>query len=473
MTGGKVGSVLLQACLQAGPLCYLVAFSFKLGIAQSALSGISAVEAAALHVAVAGLGALGCLAIARLWPQGGCRLIAALDVAVPLALLALSWLFGAATALFVSLGLAAVSITQFFLVARGNPLDFSDTLLSAALAFGISGVLSVAIHGAPVLFGLGAGALALPLAGAGVLMGWRVLRDPAALAPERTVREEDDSTLGVLLASSVRSAVPVLLVCLACSMSLGGSWSLNPFYDARAEPVPFFVGSLAAVAMLACLRIAWVRMRSADALLLASALPLSLAVVLTACYAVAPSSFEYALAAMSEFCFLSIIWACALLLDRSSRSPGLAGTLLLVYFLALFALFTFVGSLMSLRFGRAALALAACLGLLYLIFFAYRTRGAEMVADAGRSVADAAEQETPSDSRTFIDARCAVLSARCGLSAREAELLPFFASAMSATAIGERLFISPKTVNSHRYRIYGKLGVSSKDELMALVWERD
>lgn len=475
MAGGRVGSVLLQACLQAGPLCYLVAFSFKLGITQGALSGISAVEAAALHVAVAGLGALGCMAIARLWPQGGCRLIAALDVVAPLILLVLSWLFGTSAALFVSLGLAAVCIAQFFLVARANPLDFSDTLLAAALAFGISGMLSVAIHRAPVLFGLGAGALALPLAGAGMLMGWRVLRHPAALALERAAREEGDSSLGALLASSVRSAVPVLLVCLACSMSLGGSWSLNPFYDARAEPVPFFVGSLAAVAMLLCLRIAWMRMRSADALLLASALPLSLAIVLTACYAVAPSPFEYALAAMSEFCFLSIIWACALLLDRSSRSPGLAGTLLLVYFLALFALFTFVGSLMSLRFARAALAFAACLGLLYLIFFAYRARGAEPVGDAGRNAVDAegVAKEGPSDSRSFIDARCAALSARCGLSAREAELLPFFASAMSATAIGERLFISPKTVNSHRYRIYGKLGVANKDELMALVWERD
>lgn len=475
MTNGKGGSILVQACLQAGPLCYLVAFSFKLGIAQSALAGIGAVEAAALHVVAVSAGALGCMVVARLWPHGGRRFIAAFDVVAPLVLLALSWLLGAVAAPFVSLGLAAVCIAQFFLVARGNPLDFSDTLLAASAAFGMSGVLNVVIHGTPALFGLGAGALALPLAIAGMLMGWRVLHDPAVLTPEGTVREERESSLRTLLASSIRSAVPVLLVCLACSMSLGGSWSLNPFYDARAEPAPFFIGSMTAVAMLLCLRAAWVRMRSADALLLASALPLSLAIVLTACYAVAPSPFEYALAAMSEFCFLSIIWACALLLDRSSRSPGFAGTLLIVYFLALFVLFTFAGSLMSLRFARAALAFAACLGFLYLIFFAYGAHRAESVGDAGPNAvsSEGSSKEGPSGNRNFIDARCAALSAHCGLSAREAELLPFFAAGMSATAIGERLFISPKTVNSHRYRIYGKLGVANKDELMALVWERD
>lgn len=481
-------SVLLQACLQTGPLCYLVAYVFKLGIVQSALSGMSAVEAAVLHVAAAGFGALGCMVAARLWPRGGCRLVAAFDVVVPLGLLALSFLLGASAAVFVSLGLAAVSLAQFFLIARGNPLDFSDTLLASSLAFGISGILVVAIHGIPVLFGLGMGSLALPLAGAGALMGWRVLRHPADLSPEGTACKEasvgeaetargstgESHPLFALFASSVRSAVPVLLVCLACSMSLGGSWSLNPFYDARAEPAPFFAGSMAAVAMLLCLQIAWVRMRSADALLIASALPLSLAIVLTACYAVAPSPLEYAVAAMSEFCFLSIIWACALLLDRSSRSPGYAGTLLLVYFLALFALFAFLGSLMSPRIARAAMALAACLGLVYLIFFAYRAQRADGVGNAGSDAENARDAASVAlGTREVIDARCADLSARCGLSAREAELLPFFASAMSAAAIGERLFISPKTVNSHRYRIYAKLGVATKDELMALVWERD
>lgn len=482
------GSVLLQAVLQTGPLCYLVAFAFKLGIVQSALAGMSAVEAAVLHVAAAGLGALGCMAAARLWPRGGCRLVAAFAFAVPLGLLVASLLLGTAAALCVSLGLAAVSLAQFFLVVRSNPLDFSDTLLASSLAFGFSGTLSVLIHGAPALFGLGMGSLALLLASTGALMGWQALRNPAELPHEGAAYEEastgetetthrgkgENSPLLVLFSSSVRSAAPVLLVCLACSMSLGGSWGLNPFYDARAEPGPFFVGSMAAVAMLLSLRIAWMRMRSADALLIASALPLSMAIVLTACYAVAPSPFEYAMAAMSEFCFLSIIWACALLLDRSSRSPGFAGTLLLVYFLALFALFTFLGSLMSLRVARAAVALAACFGLVYLIFFAYRAQRTEGIVDIGPDVENAqAAEGIVSGTREIIDARCTALSVRYGLSAREAELLPFFASAMSAAAIGERLFISPKTVNSHRYRIYAKLGVATKDELMALVWERD
>ena len=47
------------------------------------------------------------------------------------------------------------------------------------------------------------------------------------------------------------------------------------------------------------------------------------------------------------------------------------------------------------------------------------------------------------------------------LSAREKEVFPLLADGLSAREIGKRLYISPKTVESHKYNIMDKLGVKS------------
>ncbi|MCG6879062.1 MAG: response regulator transcription factor [Deltaproteobacteria bacterium] len=47
------------------------------------------------------------------------------------------------------------------------------------------------------------------------------------------------------------------------------------------------------------------------------------------------------------------------------------------------------------------------------------------------------------------------------LSAREKEVFPLLADGLSPREIGKRLYISPKTVESHKYNIMDKLGVTS------------
>ena len=51
------------------------------------------------------------------------------------------------------------------------------------------------------------------------------------------------------------------------------------------------------------------------------------------------------------------------------------------------------------------------------------------------------------------------------LSAREKEVFPLLADGLSPKQIGKRLYISPKTVESHKYNIMDKLGVSSLADL--------
>lgn len=52
------------------------------------------------------------------------------------------------------------------------------------------------------------------------------------------------------------------------------------------------------------------------------------------------------------------------------------------------------------------------------------------------------------------------------LSAREQEVLALTAEGFSAREIGEKLFISPKTVDTYRSRIMEKLGLSHRSELV-------
>ena len=54
------------------------------------------------------------------------------------------------------------------------------------------------------------------------------------------------------------------------------------------------------------------------------------------------------------------------------------------------------------------------------------------------------------------------------LTSREAQILNMIAQGMTNAEIGKRLGISPKTVDNHRTRLMGKLGVNSRAQLLAV-----
>src|SRR5262245_6088401 len=59
------------------------------------------------------------------------------------------------------------------------------------------------------------------------------------------------------------------------------------------------------------------------------------------------------------------------------------------------------------------------------------------------------------------------------LSAREREVMQLSVEGMSSSQIGRRLFISPRTVESHRANLMRKLGVRNLKELIRLALERE
>ena len=65
--------------------------------------------------------------------------------------------------------------------------------------------------------------------------------------------------------------------------------------------------------------------------------------------------------------------------------------------------------------------------------------------------------------------QCEVIADRYLLSRRETEVMFLLAKGHNAAYIQDKLYISPHTVKSHTYKIYRKLGVSSREELLTLV----
>nr|MBA3584746.1 helix-turn-helix transcriptional regulator [Gemmatimonadota bacterium] len=62
-------------------------------------------------------------------------------------------------------------------------------------------------------------------------------------------------------------------------------------------------------------------------------------------------------------------------------------------------------------------------------------------------------------------------SLRDALTAQELQIAHLAAESLSNREIGEKLFVSPRTVSTHLYRIYPKLGISARSELAAALSE--
>lgn len=93
--------------------------------------------------------------------------------------------------------------------------------------------------------------------------------------------------------------------------------------------------------------------------------------------------------------------------------------------------------------------------------------------EGGREVARGSEGAVPSDASAVVwerglDEACDVVATRCGLTAREREIFGLLARGHGSAYVSETLYISPNTVRTHVHNMYVKLGVSSREQLMAL-----
>ncbi|MEC4271927.1 LuxR C-terminal-related transcriptional regulator [Adlercreutzia sp. R25] len=113
-----------------------------------------------------------------------------------------------------------------------------------------------------------------------------------------------------------------------------------------------------------------------------------------------------------------------------------------------------------------------------------RSSSAEEGLDAGIGIAEGESRNggAPIEAATGADALdgyqaslqrlCAIMGIDYGLSSREVDVLELLVLGKDAKAIADALFISFNTVRSHIRRIYGKLDVHSRQELLDLVREQ-
>lgn len=79
------------------------------------------------------------------------------------------------------------------------------------------------------------------------------------------------------------------------------------------------------------------------------------------------------------------------------------------------------------------------------------------------------ERPDASDTRSYIHRRCDDIARAFALSPRESEVLYYLGRGYNHTYIARKLYISENTVRTHVRHIYGKLGISSREELIDLV----
>lgn len=95
--------------------------------------------------------------------------------------------------------------------------------------------------------------------------------------------------------------------------------------------------------------------------------------------------------------------------------------------------------------------------------------GSTHVQDDCGDVRERSQLVSPEGIQDPVGLRCAVITERYGLSARESEVLYAFSHGRNVAYLAEKLVLSENTIRSHSKTLYTKLGVHSRQELLDLV----
>lgn len=127
-----------------------------------------------------------------------------------------------------------------------------------------------------------------------------------------------------------------------------------------------------------------------------------------------------------------------------------------------------IGTAIVLAGGRTELITSVFLALtcIYIVTLALRP---SILAWLGKESTGLGGADIPDGEERPREDAADVLAARFGLTEREREILGHVAAGHSSSYVARVLFISESTVRGHVHHLYQKLGVSSREELIALV----
>lgn len=315
----KLKDIVAASLCQFGAFLFLTTFIFRPEVLTSYQSGDALAlgplpSALVTIVAMAVFGVI-CVAAAVREADHFERALSAFGFAVPCLSLALLLVRAPLVPPLVSALCGSACVVQAFGFARSNTLGFGATLLSVGLCLAVAAVASelsyrlfpLHLYGTMAVAGVMAVTGAVQL-GAFCRKGWRA--------------EADDSSDGDA-GRALTAAAPALWEGLFCAASLGLTWNAVDFPGTRGHEAFFAVGAFAAVLAWLCLWLAWRRIRRADVVVYAAALPALLSLLLYIFSEGALLPLYFACAVASELFLLALLWASALAVDRSLRHPGL------------------------------------------------------------------------------------------------------------------------------------------------------
>lgn len=134
--------------------------------------------------------------------------------------------------------------------------------------------------------------------------------------------------------------------------------------------------------------------------------------------------------------------------------------------------------------GSATVVAACCVAMYVLLLTSTFVMRGENVgqashdADAGGDAAATSRSGIiglgePVSAERDLDVRLAQLAVAGGLSPREREVLALLARGRSIPCIRQELSIAESTAKTHSHRVYEKLGVHTKQELLDLIERRE
>lgn len=156
------------------------------------------------------------------------------------------------------------------------------------------------------------------------------------------------------------------------------------------------------------------------------------------------------------FAFFDIaVWVA---LTTTTRATKLSPTFVFGLGQAVLAVATLLGMILIFAIGVGGKIVSLLLITIYLVFLA-----ATMTRNDQQNV------RRKIDLEEYLGERCAELGTHFLLSPREKEVLLYLSRGHSHVYIAETLFISENTVRSHVRKIYDKMGISSREELLKLI----
>lgn len=292
-----------------------------------------------------------------------------------------------------------------------------------------------------------------------------------------TSERSANATTGIVIEAPVNAEAPtksivaifISLAILFASMSLIWVVNLGTFMlDFSHSALAYALGAAVAFALI------WASLRWTKRFDMSTITRWNMPVAILGAFF---ASIGGTLLAASQICFIAInvgleLLGRLLVIHTAKRSPSLRGRICAIGFAAIplggmlggiawSTLQTLVTPLPSYALILAALvpfaAVCATVG------WGESKLGQPTASNPGEPIASAT-------SDPFGQA-CRTLCEKGGLSTRESEVFELLAQGRSRTYIRESLFISKGTVDTHITHIYRKLGVTSKDGLMALVDE--